>query len=1158
MIYDKGKRLIAAAICALLLFSAMPFQMVSASDIQDNQNDQTNVETQQQGNTTQKDTEQVEVSNDNQDLIEGNENAQMPKDSQKDFEGNVQDENDFINQENLPTEDVKINYIYVESPYLETPAEEKVVLSIGEGNENISDITLICERSDGVSFEWKANTNTGNLFLFNKEFAEGDTGTYKFVGVNYVQDNVAYNIVLDDIGIEAEFGVNKTYEGYQAIESSNQGDVPISEVEASIVTISTEDEKTTEEQIEGKLDEAKAVMDKSMVKSRSTRNIERNGKNLTIVLDPGHGGSDGGAAANGLVEKNLNLAIAMYCKQELETYSGVTVYMTRSDDRDVGLSERVTLAKNWGADIFVSLHINSASPGATGAEVWYPNSSYNSGIHSEGKELADKIEKELENLGLTSRGIKIRNSENGTTYADGSIADYYSVIRDSKINGFPGIIVEHAFITNQNDAAKLKQESFLKQLGIADATGIAKSYDLRKKGETLLSVGDISDFDNTYHIQVDTSLSGISRVVASIWKNGDVNSAKEYELKSEGNGRYLADVNKGDFNNEPGEYKAQAMIYYNDGSKATNIVTYNLSSAEVKVDITLAKDEMNANETVTVEGISEQLKGIKTAVWGKKDGQNDLRWYTGKQNSSGAWEADIDIRNHKESGEYIADTYVILSNGSSLCVNSSRFEVSEPSLQVTIGEYDAESGTFELTAHDIASPSGVSGIRFPVWESSDQGSSIYWYDAKRQEDGTYKAVVNVKNHQYRKGTYKVHAYLTSGNGILAGIVAGDREVTMAQANVEIKDLAGTQKTYHYSARNYGVLGATGCRIAVWGKKDGQNDLRWYTGKQNSSGAWEADIDIRNHKESGEYIADTYVILSNGSSLCVNSSRFEVSEPSLQVTIGEYDAESGTFELTAHDIASPSGVSGIRFPVWESSDQGSSIYWYDAKRQEDGTYKAVVNVKNHQYRKGTYKVHAYLTSGNEVQAGIDIGKIQIDTIIIKELYPIMGGSSVNVEQLVSYFSNSGREYPSKDLSKGGASTINELCKIVYEEAIAEGVKPEVLFAQMMLETGFLEFKGDVKISQFNFGGIGATGGVPGNAFTNVRIGIRAQVQHLKCYACEEPLNNANVDPRWWTELRNKAPYVEWLSIPNNPYKRGWASDPDYGTKLLTMISNIKSQ
>ena len=92
MIYDKGKRLIAAAICALLLFSAMPFQMVSASDIQDNQNDQTNVETQQQGNTTQKDTEQVEVSNDNQDLIEGNENDTDAQGFAEGFEGNVQDE----------------------------------------------------------------------------------------------------------------------------------------------------------------------------------------------------------------------------------------------------------------------------------------------------------------------------------------------------------------------------------------------------------------------------------------------------------------------------------------------------------------------------------------------------------------------------------------------------------------------------------------------------------------------------------------------------------------------------------------------------------------------------------------------------------------------------------------------------------------------------------------------------------------------------------------------------------------------------------------------------------------------------------------------------------------------------------------------------------
>ena len=137
-------------------------------------------------------------------------------------------------------------------------------------------------------------------------------------------------------------------------------------------------------------------------------------RNKVVVLDPGHGGSDGGASANGLVEKNLTLKIAQYCKEELEKYAGVTVYMTRSTDVAVDLEERVQKAKNWGADVFVSIHMNSASAAAQGAEVWYPNSSYNSEIHNNGQKLASEIEKELVSLGLADRGVKIRNSQNGS------------------------------------------------------------------------------------------------------------------------------------------------------------------------------------------------------------------------------------------------------------------------------------------------------------------------------------------------------------------------------------------------------------------------------------------------------------------------------------------------------------------------------------------------------------------------------------------------------------------------------------------------------------------------------------------------------------------------------------------------------------------------
>ena len=184
-----------------------------------------------------------------------------------------------------------------------------------------------------------------------------------------------------------------------------------------------------------------------------------------------------------------------------------------------------------------------------------------------------------------------------------------------------------------------------------------------------------------------------------------------------------------------------------------------------------------------------------------------------------------------------------------------------------------------------------------------------------------------------------------------------------------------------------------------------------------------------------------------------------------------------------------------------------------------------------------------------------------------MYEIMGTSSVTVNQMVAYFNASNKNYDvyakydtgeyDGCLATGGASTIEEFCQIFYEEANAEGVKAEVAFAQAMLETGYLQFGGDVKPNQYNFAGLGATGGVPGNSFNSVREGIRAQIQHLKCYASTEALNNECVDQRWWDALRGTAPYVEYLQISNNPSGYGWAASTTYAQNLLNMISALKS-
>ena len=182
-----------------------------------------------------------------------------------------------------------------------------------------------------------------------------------------------------------------------------------------------------------------------------------------------------------------------------------------------------------------------------------------------------------------------------------------------------------------------------------------------------------------------------------------------------------------------------------------------------------------------------------------------------------------------------------------------------------------------------------------------------------------------------------------------------------------------------------------------------------------------------------------------------------------------------------------------------------------------------------------------------------------------LYRIMGSSSITVDQMVKFYENGkgnatydtfGESQYNGCLTQGGAPDIRTYCQIFKEEAENEGVKVEVAFTQAMLETGYLKFGGDVKPNQYNFAGIGATGnGNPGNSFGDVRTGIRAQIQHLKCYASTDSLNLAKVDPRWNNNLRGKAKYVEYLSIPNNPYGTGWAASATYGKDLLKLITNL---
>ena len=100
---------------------------------------------------------------------------------------------------------------------------------------------------------------------------------------------------------------------------------------------------------------------------------------------------------------------------------------------------------------------------------------------------------------------------------------------------------------------------------------------------------------------------------------------------------------------------------------------------------------------------------------------------------------------------------------------------------------------------------------------------------------------------------------------------------------------------------------------------------------------------------------------------------------------------------------------------------------------------------------TVQEDAGTDSGSEAENSAADASAGAEEAIADGQYPIMGSSSVTTQEMVDYFNASGETYPSEALSQGGADSIETFCQMYYDEACAEGVRPEVAFAQTMKET-----------------------------------------------------------------------------------------------------------
>lgn len=162
--------------------------------------------------------------------------------------------------------------------------------------------------------------------------------------------------------------------------------------------------------------------------------------------------------------------------------------------------------------------------------------------------------------------------------------------------------------------------------------------------------------------------------------------------------------------------------------------------------------------------------------------------------------------------------------------------------------------------------------------------------------------------------------------------------------------------------------------------------------------------------------------------------------------------------------------------------------------------------------------------------------------------IAGQSQATVAQMKAYIKSKNPDVP---------KSVLKMIPLYLSEGEAEGIRGDVAFAQSCLETGNFTFKDSaVTLDQNNFCGMGVTArGMKGTSFKDRKTSIRAQIQHLKAYADDDPLVNACVDPRFKYVERGCAKYVEYLGIKENPKGKGWASGAGYGAKILTILKGI---
>nr|WP_243108754.1 GBS Bsp-like repeat-containing protein [Christensenella minuta] len=949
----------------------------------------------------------------------------------------------------------------------------------------------------------------------------------------------------------------------------------------------------------------------------------KSNSDFVIFLQAGHSPSAKTSGASvtydgkTIREDDLNEKLTYYTYQKL-TAAGYTVYLTnpitlypnlpsviqtpcpsnRSQyDLDVILDAIHNPSKynskiTSQPDLVLSLHHNSSGDGTVSASnpsgciTFYTNWVGN-------RDGVGKYERNQESVQRSYDFANILNSsfQQSSYPSKSSVQLNNSNNHLTKYSRVPTILLEAGFMTNTNDLTAVQKDSNMSIMADRITSAVnsyaAKypnsipPYSSEKDPPTATWFQPDETTNSKFIAQVGgvTDKSGVKSVLFEVWNcSAGYGSAKQYAGVNTASGVWDATVDISKFGNKYGMYGVNIYgtdVHGNTGCMMTKYVNV-IGDTTAPTATWFQPDETtNSKFIAQVGGVTDKsgVKSVLFEVWNCSAGYGSAKQYAGVNTASGVWDATVDISKFgNKYGMYGVNIYGTDNKGNTGCMMTKYVNVIGDTTAPTATWFQPDETTnskFIAQVGGVTDKSGVKSVLFEVWNCSAGYGSAKQYAGVNTASGVWDATVDISKFGNKYGMYGVNIYGTDNKGntgcMMTKYVNVIGDTTAPTATWFQPDETTNSK---FIAQVGGVTDKSGVKsvlFEVWNCSAGYGSAKQYAGVNTASGVWDATVDISKFgNKYGMYGVNIYGTDNKGNTGCIMTRYIKIGDTEAPTATWFQPDETTNSKFIAQvgGVTDKSGVKSVLFEVWNCSAGYGSAKQYAGVNTASGVWDATVDISKFDNKYGMYGVNIYGTD-NKGNTGCMMTKY-VNVIYDSSLsYTIMGDSGTTVNQMINYYLNSGKTYPQYYIDRN--VDLAQFCQIYYEEAKAEGVKVDVAFAQMIYETGWLQFGGIVPVEYFNFAGLGAfdnnsTGQCAnfaekfGDNATGIRMGIRAQIQHLKCYASSASLVNSCVDPRWDAVVniygRGSAPTLGQLSAK-------WATNTSYGYSIMKLINSLNS-